>query len=41
MKKLGENFSFAQVDNKMQKIIPVEAQDWVFVVFFILMNDHL
>ena len=27
MKKFGENFSFAQVDNKMQKVIPVEAQD--------------
>ena len=26
MKKFGEN-SFAQVDNKMQKVIPVEAQD--------------
>ena len=34
MKKLGENFSFAQVDNKMQKVILVEAQDGVFVVFF-------
>lgn len=33
MKKLGEN-SFAQVDNKMQKVILVEAQDGVFVVFF-------
>ena len=40
MKKFGENFSFAQVDNKMQKVIPVEAQDcgifysdeWPFVV---------
>lgn len=41
IKNLGEDFLFDGFDDKMVKVILVEAQEWVSVTFVILINDHL
>lgn len=34
IKNFHEDFSFARFGDKMVEVIPVEAQDWVFTIFY-------